>query len=82
MPAESIRIRVTSDAARAYREAPRDQQRKLDALLSLRLREATQEPESLETVMDEIAANAEARGLTDDVLADLLRDNVDENTEA
>ena len=77
MPAESIRIRVTPEAARAYRDASRKEQRKLDALLSLRLRDATRTPEALEAVMDEIAANAEARGLTDDILADLLRDDED-----
>ncbi len=64
MPAESIRIRVDPEAARVYRSAPASERRKLDLLLSLRLREVTEREESLEEVMREISRNAQARGLT------------------
>lgn len=74
MPAESIRIRVDPEAARAYRSVSERERRKLDLLLSLRLREVTEREESLEEVMREISRNAQARGLTEEALADLLRD--------
>jgi len=74
VPATSIRIRVDPETARAYREAPEPERRKLDLLLSLRLREATQRPERLEDVMREVSRNARARGLTDEELERLLRD--------
>ena len=74
MPAASIRIRVDLETARAYREAPEPERRKLDLLLSLRLREATQQPEKLEDVMREVSRNAKARGLTEDELERLLCD--------
>jgi len=74
MPAESIRIRVDPETARAYREASKEDRRKLDLLLSLRLREVTQRPESLEDVVQEVSRNAQARGLTEQELERLLRD--------
>ena len=74
MPAESIRIRVGPEAARAYRAVPERDRRKIDLLLSLRLREATQRPEALEDVMREVSRKAQERGLTEDALRDLFRD--------
>ena len=75
MSATSIRIRVDPETARAYREASEPERRKLDLLLSLRLREATQRPESLEDVMREVSRNAQARGLTEAELARPLQDD-------
>ncbi|MDQ3773973.1 MAG: hypothetical protein M3461_06205 [Pseudomonadota bacterium] len=40
METKAITIRVTLEAASAYETAPTEQQRKLDALLSLKLAEA------------------------------------------
>lgn len=74
MSATSIRIRVDPETARAYRQATEPERRKLDLLLSLRLREATQHPETLEDVMREVSRNAQARGLTEEELERLLRD--------
>lgn len=74
MPATSIRIRVDPETARAYRSASEPERRKLELLLSLRLREATQRSEQLEDVMREISRNAQARGLTEQELEHLLRD--------
>ncbi len=74
MPATSIRIRVDPETARAYREASEQERSKLDLLLGLRIREATRRPEKLEDVMREISRNAQARGLTEEELERLLRD--------
>lgn len=74
MATETIRIKVEAEAARAYENAPIEKQRKLDVLLSLRLREATGAGNSLESLMREISARARARGLTEEALSELLRD--------
>jgi hypothetical protein len=74
MTATSIRIQVDPETARAYREASDAERRKLDLLLQLRLREATQQPERLEDVMREISRNAQSLGLTEGEFKGLLRD--------
>jgi hypothetical protein len=76
MATATISIPVDSEAAKAYREAPPEEQRKLAILLSLRLRELTLSPaRPLKEIMDEIGAQAEARGLTPEMLDSLLHDD-------
>ena len=69
-----ITIQVDPQAARAFASVTPEMRRKLETLLSLRLLEATRNPESLSQVMSEISRNAQARGLTPDMLQDLLND--------
>ena len=71
----NITIEVDEAAARAFARASPDEQEKLQLLLSLRLQELTGNPgRSLQTVLDEIGGEAEARGLTPEILETLLRD--------
>ena len=72
--ADTITIAVDSDLADAYRAASDRDRRKLDLLLNLRLRDVTRPGESLHNVMAEITENARARGLTPEILEELLRD--------
>jgi hypothetical protein len=72
MNAEPITIQVDPEAALAYRSVSDDERRKLDLLLSLRLREVTRPGASLEDVMDEISRNAQERGLTQEILKAIL----------
>ncbi len=74
MNAESITISVDPDAAEAYRAASDEARRKLDLLLSLRLREITRPGASLEDVMDEISQSAQRRGLTPEILQEILNE--------
>ena len=74
MPTKTITIRVDAEAARAYETATQEQQRKLDALLSLKLTEATRTRRSLEEVMDEMSREAQERGLTPEILESILRE--------
>ena len=74
MPSQSITIRVSPEAARAYEQAPADERRKLDALLSLKLSEVARRPRPLEQVMGEISRKAQERGLTPEILDELLDD--------
>ena len=66
---------LDESAAKAFTETPPGEQRRLQLLLSLRLQELTSAPgKTLQTVMDEIGRAAEARGLTQEILETLLRD--------
>ena len=71
----NITIEVDEAAARAFVEASPDEQQKLQLLLSLRLQELTAtQVRTLQSVMDETGRAAEGRGLTRDILENLLRD--------
>ena len=72
METESITIRVNAEAARLFNSVSPEERRKLEALLSLRLVEATRANDSLEEVMNEISRNAQARGLTPEILDSIL----------
>ena len=73
METATISIRVDADSARAFSTAPAEEQRKLQILLSLRLRELTTgRIRPLKEVMDEIGAQAVERGLTPEILESLL----------
>lgn len=74
MKSKTISIHVTSEAARAYQSAPADQQRKLDALISLKLTEANRTRRSLEEIISEISRKAQERGMTPDILNSILNE--------
>ncbi len=75
MATTTISLEVDADSARAFSAASAADQKKLQLLLSLRLRELTARPtRPLKEVMDEMGREAEARGLTPDILDSLLRD--------
>lgn len=73
MSTTAITIQVDTEVAKAFVDASPDEQRKMELLLSLRLQDLTTTPgKSLQAVMDEIGACAEARGLTPEILKSLL----------
>jgi hypothetical protein len=72
MSTEIISIRVDAEAASAFKALPEADRRKLEAILSIRLTEIRQHPESLDSVMREISEKAKARGMTPDILDSLL----------
>lgn len=75
MSTSTISIDVDADAARAFAAASAEERRKLQVLLSLRLRELTTRPvRSLQEIMDDIGTQAEAAGLTSDILESLLKE--------
>ncbi|MEL6159299.1 MAG: hypothetical protein AAFR18_08780 [Cyanobacteria bacterium J06627_32] len=70
-----IPISVDEATAVAYNQASAEEQRKIQLLLSLRVRELFAQPDiSLSQVMDDIGKEAEARGLTPQILETLLGD--------
>jgi hypothetical protein len=72
METKTITIRVSTEAAHAYETATAEQQRKLDALLSLKLTEVARTPRPLEEIMSEISRKAQERGLTPELLESML----------
>ncbi len=75
METANISIEVDAASARAFTNASDDERRRLQLLLSLRLRELTSHSgKSLKFILDKIGSQAEARGLTSEVLDSILHD--------
>jgi len=70
----TITIPLDPETARAYNSAAPDEKRKIQALVSLWLRElAAGEYSSLQQVLDEVGSKAKSRGLTPEALDSLLK---------
>lgn len=69
-----VEIPLDSELAQIYSDASEESQKKVQVLLDLYLREVMVLPSStpLETVMDTVSKNAQARGLTPEVLDSIL----------
>ena len=74
MEIKTIRIQVTPEAAQAYEGASQEDQRKLDALLSLKLSEVGRKKRPLEVIMKEIGRKAQERGMMPEVLESILNE--------
>jgi hypothetical protein len=74
MKTTSITVRVNSEAAHIFEMASEGQRRKLEALVSFRLTNATREKRQLEEVMSDISQKAEERGLTAEILDSILNE--------
>lgn len=74
MPNPTITIPLDPQTARAYESASPQEKRKIQALLSLRLRElASGQYPSLQQVLDDVGRKVQARGLTPEILDSLLK---------
>lgn len=75
MSTATIAINVDAEAANAFVNASDQERRKLEMLLDLRLRELTSKTaRPLREVIQEISKRAQARGLTPEILQELLND--------
>ena len=74
MANQSITIALDPETARAYDAAGPEEKRKMQALVSLWLRElAAGGAESLQEVLDEVGRKAQSRGMTPSLLDSLLK---------
>ncbi len=74
MAKPTITIPLDPETARAYDSAAPEEKRKIQALLSLWLRElAAGEYASLQQVLDDVGRKAKDRGLTPELLDSLLK---------
>lgn len=75
MAIQRITIPLDPEAAKAYKAAPEEAKKKMQALVSLWLRDlATADPSKLKALMSEISRKARARGLTAQLLESLLKE--------
>lgn len=76
MATETIIIQVDGEeAARAYHAAPPADQKKMQALVSLWLKDvATAKPASWKQLMSDLSKKARERGLTPEILEILLKE--------
>lgn len=73
MANQNVTIPLDPEAARTYNAASPEEQRKIQALLSLWLRELSQsDSPSLQQVLDEVGRKARARGLSPEILDSIL----------
>ena len=74
MPNPTITIPLDPQTARAYDAAPPEKKRKIQALLSLWLRElASGQYPPLQEVLEEVSRKAKDRGLKSEILDSLLK---------
>ncbi|MEM1043745.1 MAG: hypothetical protein AAGI91_14100 [Bacteroidota bacterium] len=74
MPATSIRIRVDAETARAYEQASDAQKERARSVFAWALHYRNESTEETLRFFDEVARNARARGLTPEILDDILHD--------
>ncbi|MCC6297942.1 MAG: hypothetical protein IT314_01500 [Anaerolineales bacterium] len=72
---ETIAVKVTPEAAKAFRAASDAERRKMELLLSLRLLDVSESRQSLEEIMRGISRSAQARSLTEMKLKEILEEN-------
>jgi len=72
MATRTISIRVSDEAARTYESASEEERRKLDALLTIQLAQPRRDGRSLEEVIGEMSRKARERGLTPEILDEIL----------
>lgn len=74
METTMVTIPLDQETARLYYKASEQDRRKLQLLMRLLLKDFIVSPRPLKVVMDEIGRNAQERGLTPEILQDLLKD--------
>ena len=67
METTTIRIQVSSEAAQFYQKASKEQQQKLNALLSLKLYDVGRTQKPLEDIMSDVSRKAQDRGMTPNI---------------
>jgi hypothetical protein len=69
-----IAVPLDPDTARAYESASPEERRKIQAVVSLWIRElAAKNLPSLQSVLDDVGSKAQARGLSQEMLDSLLK---------
>ena len=75
MSTDTITIPVTPDVANAFREASPELRRKWELIFQFKLQDIIRRPpRALEEIMNELGAEAERKGFTEEELQDILRE--------
>jgi len=76
MPVASINIQLDDKSAQLYETTSEEKREQLRKLISFMVREfAESTPHSLLSLMDEMSREAEAKGLTPEILGTILSDD-------
>jgi hypothetical protein len=75
MNTKTITIRVSAELADMFESASESERRKLEALMALKLEDATRSQRNLLDVMTDISNNAQATGVTPEILDSILNDD-------
>jgi uncharacterized protein (DUF488 family) len=75
MNTRTIAVRVDTETADAYEASSEVDRRKIDLLINLKLKEVVKRVRPLEEVMEEISRKAQERGLTPEILSDILAES-------
>ena len=70
---ETINIEVSSNVAEAYRNFAVNQRQQIEGLINVLLSQLIQE-RSLEDIIDDMQQQAMSNGLTEEILAEILKD--------
>lgn len=74
METTMIMIPLNKETARIYNDASAEEQSRIRFLMGLFLQDLILSPRSLKVVMDEIGQKARERGMTPEILNELLQD--------
>jgi hypothetical protein len=69
-----VTLELDEAAARVFKNASPEERRTLEALVSLQLLEASTPRQSLRELMDIISQRAQERGLTEEILQEILKE--------
>ena len=69
-----VTLELDEAAARVFKNASPEERRTLEALVSLQLLEASTPRQSLRELMDSISQHAQERGLTEEILQEILKE--------
>ena len=72
MVASTIQLPVNRSAARRYETASAEEQLRVQLLFNMLVQQMDSNPQAMFSLMDEISDNAAARGLTPEILEQLL----------
>lgn len=78
MQTEEIKVRVPSKTAKAYRNAPPDEQKRIQSLITYALMSREEAAQAFERITSRISEKAKQRGLTPEKLEALLNEDDDE----
>ncbi|MEL4895121.1 hypothetical protein [Crocosphaera sp. Alani8] len=71
----NLNIEVESEVANLYKAMDSNQQKKIDLLLGIWLKEAITNQNYLEDIMEKCSQEAQANGLTPEILESLLQES-------
>jgi hypothetical protein len=74
MATEPVTLELDEAAARVFKNASPEERRKLEALLSLQLLEVADPKVSLRELIDAVGQRAQERGLTEELLQEILKE--------